>query len=590
MFTKHLRSIVSALSMLAAFIVISFYLSGCSAAGGNTVLMQITPEQYMISAKEELETIEERDYEVRDLEEVIRVLENAEKNAKKTETIDRTRLYLILANSLLARKKYRDHTISGDYIGNNPEPFYIVDSEDVRSTLRTAKKWLRMCDSQFKTDRYKTDLNYVRGIYYTQKMLTVHERDRKEYANRAILGFRRCLGMAPGYKADFRIFSKDQTPREVRLRMAEAMAFGGMQAEAYGLISEFSFEPIVPVSGANLESDYAWQHTKGFILATMGLYKEAAKELEVFKIISPSDYMNVDEALYYLQGIYERLAETTKDKRYNLEASLIASILNKLEGPFSNESYVTSAHLFPKPLNGDVKFFEGIVKFYNGEFDAACEIFESLRTKSIMTRANRNAALLYETECLLYTGRAVPDDIIESLLQLTDNNEMSQINKDRLAFLLARYVMEEDTKLELHKVSHDSQTFIRSIYEKPWALDLTFNRGRIKKINKKKVRNTRNTKKDEKENEERESSSITLEAYCNKVDDWIVSASMYIISLPDMTVIGNGKIVGREDNDKLVFKDERIDALKKGEQYLIVIEYDNSDSEKSIQGVLFTCK
>lgn len=584
------RKIAKRIAAFAVFACIgaavSVSMSGCSAAGGNTTLLQITPEQYMISAKEELETIEERDYEVRDLEEIIRVLENAEKNAKKVETIDRSRMYLVLANSLLARKQYRDLTVAGDYTGNNPEPFYIVNTQNVKDTLRTAKKWLRMCDAQFKTESLKDDMNYVRGIYYIQKMLTVHERERRENLNRSVLAFRRCLGAEPNFKADFRIFTKDQTPREVRLKMAEAMAMGGWQADAYALISEFNFSPIIPVSGANTDSDYAWQHTKGFVLATMGLYEEAAKELEVFKIVSPMDYMNVDEALYYLQGVYERLAEVKKDKRYTLEASLIASILNKLEGPFSTENYVTSAHLFPKPLHGDLKFFEGVIKFYNSEFKEAHDIFESLRSRNIMTRANRNAALMYEAECLLYTGEAVPDDIIEELLQLTETDELSILNKERLGFLLARYVMAEDVKLDFKHISHDSQTFIRSIYEKPWALDLTLKRGRIKK---QKRGNAKKDTKNADENEEKESGSLTLEAYCNKADDWIVSASMYIVSLPDMSIIGDGKIVGREEDGKWVFKDERIDAMKHNEKYLLVVEYDNSDSEKSIQGIVYKC-
>ena len=146
--------------------------------------------------------------------------------------------------------------------------------------------------------------------------------------------------------------------------------------------------------------------------------------------------------------------------------------------------------------------------------------------------------------------------------------------------------MAEDVKLDFKHISHDSQTFIRSIYEKPWALDLTLKRGRVKK---QKRGNAKKDTKNADENEEKESGSLTLEAYCNKVDDWIVSASMYIVSLPDMSIIGDGKIVGREEDGKWVFKDERIDAMKHNERYLLVVEYDNSDSEKSIQGIVYKC-
>lgn len=575
---------------LLAFVILSGFLAlnlgGCSAGGGQTTLLSITPEQYLASAKEQLETIEERDYEVRDLEEIIRVLENAEKDAKKTETIDRSRMYLVLANSLLARKKYKDLTVKGDYVSNNPEPFYVVNTKDVKETLRTANKWLRMCNSQFKTASLAADMNYVRGIYYMQKMLTVHNRERKEYLNEAVSAFRKCLGQAPDYKSEFRIFTKVQTNREVRLKLAEALAFGGQQADAYGIISEFTFKPIIPFAGATDSSDYAWHHTKGFVLATMGMYKEAAETLERFKIVSPTDYMQVDEALYYLQGVYERLAEVTKDKKYELEAGLVASMLEKLEGPFSSESYVTSAHLFPRPMFGDVKFFEGVIKFYNKNFEEARKIFESLSKRGAMSRANRSAALLFEAECLFYTNAALTDDMIENLINLAGKNDLTSMQLERLASLLAGYVMNKDLEENKSLVRHESQQFIRNIFSAPTALSVRLKKGELKRVSKE-LKDRKKPDDGVAEDAEREISSLIVEAYVNKPDDWITSTSAYIVELPEMAHLGKGRIVGREESGEWEFKDERINSFRRNNQYLIIIEYDNSDSEKSIQGILF---
>ena len=54
-----------------------------------------------------------------------------------------------------------------------------------------------------------------------------------------------------------------------------------------------------------------------------------------------------------------------------------------------------------------------------------------------------------------------------------------------------------------------------------------------------------------------------------------------------MAHLGKGRIVGREESGEWEFKDERINSFRRNNQYLIIIEYDNSDSEKSIQGILF---
>ena len=162
-----LKKISMLLLAAVAVCAAAINMSGCSA--GQKGLLTITPEQYLSSAKETLETIDERNYEVRDLDEIIRILENAEKDAKKSDTIDRSRMYLCLAHTLKARKQYQTALMKGQYMANRAEPFFVVDTKDIKETLRIANKWLRSCNAQFKTSLLIPDLNFVRGLYYTRK-------------------------------------------------------------------------------------------------------------------------------------------------------------------------------------------------------------------------------------------------------------------------------------------------------------------------------------------------------------------------------------------------------------------------------------
>ena len=185
--------------------------------------------------------------------------------------------------------------------------------------------------------------------------------EAQKYLNEAVSAFRNVWGK-PDYKSEFRILQRFR-PTEIRLKLAEALAFGGQQADAYGIISEFTFKPIIPFAGATDSSDYAWHHTKGFVLATMGMYKEAADTLERFKIVSPTDYMQVDEALYFLRCI-RKTCRVTRQKY--IEAELVASMLENSR-PVSR--IICSAHLSPDQCS-ERKIFRRN-KFYNKNFEEA---------------------------------------------------------------------------------------------------------------------------------------------------------------------------------------------------------------------------
>ena len=557
--------------------VASIALTGCSA--GRQGLLSITPQQYFYSAKEKLEVIDERNYEIRDLDEIIRILENAEKDAKNAEIMDKSRMYLTLINSLKAAKQYRENRLKGQYIANRPEPFFALDVKTVQETLRTAKKWLRSCEAAFKTTSLTPDLLYVKGIYYTQKMLTQISDERRESFQIAVESFRKCLGMAPDYKADFRLFGRIQGPREVRLKLIECLALGGELPDAYSLVSEYTFSP------ANPRLDYPWMNMKGLILAMMGFQKEAMDLLGKFKIVVPQDYSRVDEALWILEGVFDRMKEETGEERYTMEAKIVASLLKKLKGPFSKEKYTTASHIFPRWLPGDKTFFSALHSFVDGNFTDVKKQIEPILYKGLLSTSNRLFARVVAIESEIYSGNQVTDEMLETLLAISMEPRLPPLLKERIGYLLARYVSGEDKNFRSGRLESEGQTFIKSITQKPWALSLRYEREPPKKI----PRQQKNLlpEKPKAKNPE-EMGGLRAEIYPNRPEDWVVSANLSIVSLPEMSLLGKGKIVAREEEGKgWLFKSEEIDQMKRGSRYLMVLEFSNSDSDKNIQGIIF---
>lgn len=570
---------------MVALIVIAISFIGCSA--GQKGLLTITPQQYFYSAKEQLETIDERDYEIRDLDEIIRILENAEKDAKKGEIIDKSRLYMTLAYVIKARKQYQNALMKGSFVANRAAPFYIVDTKDVKETLRKAKKWLRLCKAQFKTSSLNADLQFVEGFFYTQKMLTQLGRDKLESVNKAVFCFRRCIGMAPDYKSDFKLFGRGLTARDVRLKIVSTLALGRQLMDAYALLSEYQFSPISPISGSTETEDFAWTHTKGLVLAMMGKYKEAVKILNSFKIIAPQDYPQVDTALWILEGVFDKLHQVTKEPKYEMEARIVAALLKKLKGPYSKDVYASSSNLFPTPLSGDLVFYNAIEQFYSNNFSEALKTLKPILNGGAISRTNRISAKILSFEASIYSREIVPDELLEQLLAMTMKNNLSVLQKERLGFLLARYVMDENDNEKKNRAEHSEVTFSNSITSKPWALRIKYKRGEIKK---RKRPLSQSRKQTEDENKvKRAPGSLIAEIYANKTDDWLVSAKLHIFSLPDLSLIGKGRIVGREEEGKgWIFKNKEIDAMEKHKRYLLIFEYDNSDSVKNVQGVIFS--
>lgn len=613
--TKYLVRALCAIFVAAAF---SALLSGCSA--GKSGLMQITPQQYFYSAKEKLETIDERAYDIRDLDEIIRVLLSAEKDAKSGEIIDKSRMYLVLAYTMKARKQYQSNILKGEYLANRPEPFFVLDVKPVQETLREAKKWLRSSEAGWRTRSLDADLQFVKGFYYTHKMLTQKGSEHRESLWTAATAFRRCIGIAPDYKSDFRIFGKELTPREVRLKLIECLALGGEVAEAYGLVSEYTFTPMPALTPLSARADFAWMHMKGLVLAMMGRYEEAADLLKRFKIVPPQDYPPVEEALWVLEGVYDRLAETTDNDQWRMEARIVASMLKQLKGPFSKEKYTTASNIFPRWLPGDVTFFDALVQFHRGDFDKTRDTLVPISRGGMMTRQNRLFSRVLALETELYAGRRVADDLLEELLGAAIDRQLSPMLKERLGYLLARYVMGEAESFKKGKFEGENQTFVKAIIGSPWALSLKYRRGDWLKPNEapggesgsskpspdvsakaaqavrkkqpaaesERLFNAFPVRESKREPRRRDFATLEAEIYPNRSEDWITSANLNLIALPQMTLLGEGRIVGREEEGKgWFFKGEDIDEMRRGGRYLAIFEYADSDSEKSLQGILF---
>ena len=570
-------------------------LTGCSA--GKQGLLQITPQQYFYSSKEKLETIDERAYEIRDLDEIIRVMENAEKDARSAEIMDKSRLYLVLLNSMKARKQFQANRLKGTYLANRPEPYYQLDTKPAQETLRVAKKWLRALEAQFKTKAILPDLHFVKALYYTQKMLTQREGEARASLWIAVDGFRRCLALAPAYKADFRLFGRLIGPREVRLRMAETLALGGELIDAYSLVADYRFSPSQP------RLDYPWAHMLGLVLAQMGRYEEAAKILSTFKIVPPQDYPPVDDALWLLEGVYDRLKETTKDLRFGTEAKIVASLLKALKGPYSTEKYTTASHLFPRWMPGDARFFDGLVAFVAGDFQKAADHFEAINKRGLLARSNRLAARVLRLENLFYAGKALPDEGMEELLSLSSDPDFSPLLRERIGSLLGRILMAQDKKFKPGKLDSEGMWFTRQILEKPIAFTIRYEKGKVLPEDPKEKKTRRREpirdsssqlvglqrESQPRSPEKRDESSLIVEVFANRAEDWLTSVNLNLVELPTMKLLGKGRVVGREEEGQgWVFKSSDIDELRPNGKYLALLEYTNSDSEKTYQGSLFT--
>lgn len=590
------RRWVAVTAFVAALGALALGVAGCSA--GKSGLLQITPQQYFYSAKERLETIDERDYEIKDLDEIIRILENAEKDAKSAEIMDKSRLYLVLALTLKARKQYMANVLKGQYLANRAEPFFALDVKPVLETLRIAKKWLRSCEAQFKSNALRADLLFVSGLYHTQKMLTQRGAERRESLWTAVRAFRQCLGRRPDYQSDFRLFGRTQTPREVKLRLAECLALGGHPDEAWSIIADYEFMPLAEAAATDPRADHAWLHLKGLTLAMMGAYEEAAAVLNGFKIVSPQDYPVVEEALWLLEGVYDRLREISGEERFAMEARIVAALLKKLKGPYSKEQYTTAAHLFPRWLPGDLTYFAAVRAHLAGEFAKARDLVAGIRHRGLLSRGMRAAAQILALEADLYGNVRVADEMLEEIVGLAFDPELTPLQMERVGFLLARYLMSEDRQFGQGRLEGEGQSFARSWLGKPWTLQLRYERGRVPSPPPGGVRRSPAGQRASPgemppgsgrgaEDVKPENSSLIAEIYVNRPDDWITSVNLHLIELPQFTLLGKGRLVGREEEGKgWIFKGDDIDELKRNHRYLVLLEYDTSEGEKSTQGVL----
>ncbi|MBI3039495.1 hypothetical protein HYY75_10720 [bacterium] len=323
-------------------------------------------------------------------------------------------------------------------------------------------------------------------------------------------------------------------PREVRLKLIECLALGGEIADAFFLVSEYSFSPAFP------RDDYPWAHIKGLVLALMADYAGASELLGKFKVVSPQDFPTVDEALWVLEGVYDRLKEDTNDERYGMDAKIVASLLKELKGIFSKEKYTTAAHLFPKWLPGDQTFFNALVPYIEGKFDQAKRILSPFKKHGLLSRSNRLTARVLQIECDLFLGEKITDEVIEDLLEISLEKTASPLLSEHIGFLLARYINGEDKEFKAGKLESEGQAFAKAITNKPCTLSLKYERGKIKPPSTPQQPRNRRKKQEEMKKEpekiEKEPSKLIAEIYANRPDDWIVSATLNLVKLPEFSL------------------------------------------------------
>lgn len=625
----QLRIIVIKVTLFIALLKVCTLLCvGCSA--GKSGLLQITPQQYFYYAKEKLETIDERNYEIRDLDEIIRILENAEKDARTNEIIDKSRVYLVLANTLKAKRQYQSNLMRGIYLANRAEPFYVLDTKSVLETLRNANKWLRMCITSIKTQSIKPDLLYVTALYNAQKMLTQRGSEREKYLWLAIKAFRQCFGKYPDYKSDFKLYGRVQTTKDVKLAMAETLAYAGLPDEAWFIIHDNELTPLEQVQASDPKSDYQWLQLKGLVLAMMGQYDEALKVLSQFKIVSQQDYPKVDEALWLLEGVYDKLYQLTNDISHNTEAKIVSTFIRKLKSPYAKEKYTTASHLFPTLQHGDQMYYRAIRYFTNGDYYKSAKILENLVYRNLLKYSNRISAKIVYFESLVYSNQIIEDDLIEELITLALEKKLNPLQRERLGYILGRYILHSKPEYSKDILNPESKSFTFRWLNTPWTISVKYKSAPKPSFTRREITEKRNIDAKESrkgkilesekepersdkrliiphqkqqtskgkvdvqdsivigdENSIRENSSLIVESYINRSDDWITSMKLSLIEIPTYNLLGSGNLVGREERDgEWVFIGKEIDMIRIGKVYLGVFSYDTAEGEKFTQGYL----
>ncbi|NLM16970.1 MAG: hypothetical protein GX221_04565 [Candidatus Riflebacteria bacterium] len=602
--TKIRSFSINPLFAFLSLIIFSVFLTiGCT---GGDALVSITPEQYLNSSLEQIAVLEGTTTDVRDINEIIRVLENAEKKAKKTATIDASRMLLCLMNTLKAEKEYKNTLLKPKKTAFSTPP---PDLEPTRQCLREAKKWLRKCNSTFATKSLTGDLNYITGIYSSIKMLTQSGSDRESSLYDAIMSFRRCIAMAPTFEASFMLYGEKQNKRKVLLRLAETLAYGGEQGEAFEIISQYDFKPLSPIAGSTHKEDFEWHHKKALITALMGHLEEASEMLGIFKIIPESDYPYVADAIWLLEGVYTQLSKITKDPKkaseYSAEAKVANGILKKIPSIYSDKEYASASESFLRLTNSEPRLYEGVKLYADGDIKEAYKIFKSFEGKGHLSHKHRISSLIYMLESGIRCNEISQMAFEKTMLNEIIPKQLTPLQEDRAAWLLASHFSDKLARQKnITAATFGTNSYIQTFINKPALLTAVFERGKIKRENKKiqqKSRTSRfshfnmtekskasnsSSKNDalSKPEQKQEPSRIKAEIVTNNPSNIFLSLKLHAISLKNIEVLNTKEIPGREEDGLITFVSEELNEISNKDKILLIVETSDSEDNTYVSG------
>ncbi|MFC1746669.1 hypothetical protein ACFL35_21940, partial [Candidatus Riflebacteria bacterium] len=203
---------------------------------------------------------------------------------------------------------------------------------------------------------------FIRGYFLNTRMLLSKGKARKKIFEEAFEIWTELVSSEKKYSEDFTILGRKFSPKEARFMMIDLFIESRYYAEALELLSKWKTDDL------DLTSRLRKKFYSGILLAHMGLIDEAIKILKEFKGVSPKDCVFLDQALWWLKGVYRRQGVLDDDEdRAKTEVKIIESILEKreVEGFFIKKNLLTPEKLLTVPTPHEPILYKRIWNYYS---------------------------------------------------------------------------------------------------------------------------------------------------------------------------------------------------------------------------------